>query len=529
MAEANNQQEPQQGQSFVWGLLRMMLVYFLVSSVVKVFTGQKTQSEPANTNSFQNLLNEGDFWELDVFLVSENKTSKLPVWSLESKSYDYSPLNSESKSINITLTPYMQNNGTVFLETKFKTFSTKLNKTFAFTSSRELTTYDSILMEETVNLIAGEPTPQTKNSKEKAMHWKPSVDIYVVVDSNVYPSFPPQLISSIQTYENYYMPIVDPSDFWVLKEHMIPLNESISEVPLTISVSTAWVYKYLMIKQFQESQTMGDVYGVSSKHEYDLMKRMFLETNPYFLGLTMVVSMVHMLFEFLAFKSEIEFWKGREDLRGLSTNMLVYNFIASIVVFLYLMDTEETSWAIWLPMGIGIAIDFWKLNKGFDISLKPVFPFISVKGKESHKAGGTESLDNKATKFLFFMLMPCIACYSIYSLFYDEYRSWYSWVIGSLARFIYTAGFIMMTPQLYINYKLQSVAHMPWKVLTYRALNTFIDDMFAFIIAMPTMHRLACFRDDIIFVVYLYQRWKYRVDPNRHYLEQDAEPKEKTN
>jgi hypothetical protein len=77
----------------------------------------------------------------------------------------------------------------------------------------------------------------------------------------------------------------------------------------------------------------------------------------------------------------------------------------------------------------------------------------------------------------------------------------------------------MMTPQLYINYKLKSVAHMPWDVLTYRALNTFIDDLFAFIISMPTMHRLACFRDDIIFIIFLYQKYIYKVDYNRHYLD----------
>ncbi len=46
----------------------------------------------------------------------------------------------------------------------------------------------------------------------------------------------------------------------------------------------------------------------------------------------------------------------------------------------------------------------------------------------------------------------------------------------------------------------------------YKALNTFIDDMFAFIIKMPTMHRLSAFRDDIIFFIFLYQRWIYRVD-----------------
>lgn len=28
----------------------------------------------------------------------------------------------------------------------------------------------------------------------------------------------------------------------------------------------------------------------------------------------------------------------------------------------------------------------------------------------------------------------------------------------------------MMCPQLYLNYKLQSVAHLPWRMLTYKFL-----------------------------------------------------------
>jgi len=68
---------------------------------------------------------------------------------------------------------------------------------------------------------------------------------------------------------------------------------------------------------------------------------------------------------------------------------------------------------------------------------------------------------------------------------------------------------------LYINYKLQSVEHMPQRTLFYKFLNTIIDDLFSFIIKMPTMHRISCFRDDVIFVVYLYQRYTYRVDKTR--------------
>ena len=66
--------------------------------------------------------------------------------------------------------------------------------------------------------------------------------------------------------------------------------------------------------------------------------------------------------------------------------------------------------------------------------------------------------------------------------------------------------------QLFINYKLKSVAHLPWRMMTYKvdihiyirgkakitrfsqALNTFIDDIFAFVIKMPTMYRIGCFR-----------------------------------
>ena len=51
--------------------------------------------------------------------------------------------------------------------------------------------------------------------------------------------------------------------------------------------------------------------------------------------------------------------------------------------------------------------------------------------------------------------------------------------------------------------------------MVYKSLNTFIDDLFAFVIKMPLMHRLACFRADIIFFIYLYQKWAYRVDHTR--------------
>ena len=113
--------------------------------------------------------------------------------------------------------------------------------------------------------------------------------------------------------------------------------------------------------------------------------------------------------------------------------------------------------------------------------------------------------DDKAMYYVSYVLYPLILGYASYSLVHISHKSWYSWVLASLVGAVYTFGFVMMTPQLFINYKLKSVAHLPWRVMCYKALNTFIDDLFAFIITMPTMHRLACFRDDLVFFIYLYQ------------------------
>ena len=51
----------------------------------------------------------------------------------------------------------------------------------------------------------------------------------------------------------------------------------------------------------------------------------------------------------------------------------------------------------------------------------------------------------------------------------QSHKSWYSWLLGSMVNFVYSCGFVLMTPQLFINYKLKSTAHMPWKTFMCQA------------------------------------------------------------
>jgi hypothetical protein len=69
-----------------------------------------------------------------------------------------------------------------------------------------------------------------------------------------------------------------------------------------------------------------------------------------------------------------------------------------------------------------------------------------------------------ATRYLSAALFPLVLAYSLRSLVYDKHLSWYSWAIGAATSCVYTFGFVLMCPQLYINHQLKSVSHLPWNV-----------------------------------------------------------------
>ena len=198
-----------------------------------------------------------------------------------------------------------------------------------------------------------------------------------------------------------------------------------------------------------------------------------------------------------------------------------------LVIFLYLLDNSDgTSWMILASQGFGIVLEAWKITKTANVRLRQphpnsffsFLPYVVVledKYQLSDQEKKTEEYDRIAFKYLYMVAVPLLLAYAGYSLVYESHKGWYSFVIETLVGSVYAYGFLMMVPSLYINYRLKSVAHMPSKAMTYKFLNTFIDDLFAFTIKMPTLHRLATLRDDVIFFVWLYQKWAYRVDYSR--------------
>ena len=121
--------------------------------------------------------------------------------------------------------------------------------------------------------------------------------------------------------------------------------------------------------------------------EGEEMRRMFLDTHPYLLYATSVVSLLHIVFDFLAFKNDIAFWEGRKSFEGLSLRYTLVNALSQIVVVLYLAN-EKTSKLVLVPALIGCVVEWWKVSRAFAVTLtanddRPWYRRISL--EERHK------------------------------------------------------------------------------------------------------------------------------------------------
>ncbi|GAA6001395.1 hypothetical protein JCM10207_006646 [Rhodosporidiobolus poonsookiae] len=413
------------------------------------------------------------------------------------------------------------------------------------------------------NLLSGKAETEEEEKKRKEEEEiedkkiRPIVSFYhqnislALVDATnpvPYENLPPPVKEHIHVARNgdktfdgkqAYFPPLFANDFWLLQGHMHPINESTTRLPLRVELAPMSYFK------FQLFTTMGDAFGKQSQSmgggggELDEVKRMLTETNPLLLITTAIVSVLHMLFEFLAFTADVKHWRGKQDnLVGVSVRTIILNVITQTIILLYLIDqSEETNYMIILSSGMGVidlvcinsalclrsAIEAWKVTKAVDISItpypaRPFLPYkLTIKDKHvlSEDEKTTQEADKLAFKWVAWAATPLLIGWTIYSLIYQPHRSWYSFTIQTLTSFVQAFGFVQLIPMLVVNYKLKSVAHIPMKAMGYKVLSTVIDDFFSFIIKMPLLHRLACFRDDVVFLILLYQMWIYPKDYKR--------------
>lgn len=377
---------------------------------------------------------------------------------------------------------------------------------------------------------------QEKEKKKASTTGRPSThirsNVYVTLLNDLYSvsqaDVPPEMAPLIRVNRNQQiLPILQTDTFNTRLKDLVPVTRNTTEFTFSFHYKPVGVGKLrLMLLMEHATQALLTI-GFATK-DIDEVKGIFSDTNVYLLCGTIFVSSIHMLFDFLSFKNDVAFWRKKQSYEGLSSRTTMWRAFSQIVIFFYLLD-ENTSYLVLVPVGLGTLIELWKCKKILRLELS--FSGLvrrkleqvdrrngdqaGVKSGQLAEEQKTDQFDRQGMRYLSYLLYPLCICGAVYSLLYQPHRSWYSWTLNSLVNGVYAFGFLFMLPQLFVNYKLKSVAALPWRAFMYKAFNTFIDDFFAFIITMPTAHRVACLRDDIVFIIYLYQRWLYPVDKSR--------------
>ncbi|KAG5639698.1 hypothetical protein H0H81_005881 [Sphagnurus paluster] len=236
-------------------------------------------------------------------------------------------------------------------------------------------------------LLGGSDTSQTEEEETEEVveadyivpHWHRNVTLALVSDGVKIPyaTLPPPVAEYVRLVPDrrdetgttgFYNPIIFPNEFWHLREHYIEINSTTPSLPLKIVFQPMTFFKFqlfaAMTNGFKEAAKQQ---GAGASAELDEIKRMFIETNPWFLGLTGLVSLLHVVFEMLAFKSDVSHWRQKKEMVGIITNVFI-----QIVILLYLIDNNEnTSWMILFGSGMGVLVEAWKVTKAVDISVIP--------------------------------------------------------------------------------------------------------------------------------------------------------------
>nr|CAD7579375.1 unnamed protein product [Timema californicum] len=153
---------------------------------------------------------------------------------------------------------------------------------------------------------------------------------------------------------------------------------------------------------------------------------MFLTTGPVHNSTNpSIVLFPQLLFDFLAFKNDVSFWRHTENMAGLSSRTIAWRAFSQSIVFLYLLD-EKTSLLVLIPSGIGVIIETWKVQKMLKVS--PTFygwlPWLQFTSRGTSEAEQkTQQFDAESMRYLSYLLYPLCVGGALYSLLYEPHKS----------------------------------------------------------------------------------------------------------
>lgn len=343
---------------------------------------------------------------------------------------------------------------------------------------------------------------------------------------------------TLYKHDKLFLPYTYLTDFWTMLSELKPVEKFINQsdsqnithsnikVKINFKFITMFYFKYMRGIEMNSEMMENNFHVPASK---DLFVELLKNNSAIYLTIMLVVNLLHSVFSFLGFASDITYYKNLKQLDGLYTKHLFFHLFHLAITFLYVY-IEGANFIVKIELFVALAIEIWKFRKIFELQLTPKrFPYFTIKYKINFRKNNSKNYETEAVGLMMkYIFGPVAILYLSYRIYYYKNLlaiSLFKFVIEYIFFLMNLFGFILLTPQIYLNYKLKSVKHLPLKALTYKFLNTIIDDLYAFAVKTPTLYRVFCFKDDLIFVIYIIQIVIYRNNRRNENDEDEGEEK----
>lgn len=550
----NPQGEPRQEEeqsSFFTKLMKYLLIFYIVSSVTKYFQKNNTQIP-----GLSNILSNGTLLNVDFYisprLVNYHKLKQLtPIHTIKNITYlypneSYDKVTHEGMEVNITIDtsnfPEVNKNASLYLYADIRPSNAEEAESVmgkfgsshgVFTQSLNLFQYiedlsgiirqsdmmndvESASYKQDDTRMIGE-NETNLNETITSLYYSPDIYFYLITmnDREELTTFEELRIMGHLNRLNYQTNIFAPStyltDFWTMTSELQPVKRS-KECLLNLSLN----FKYLtnfFLKQMKgieiNDKFMKDKLEVHGSR--DILVELIKNNSMTYLSIIFTVNILHTLFSVLGFASDISYYKNLKNLDGVYTKYIFFNMFHMLITFIYI-TIQGANFLVKVELFVSAAVEVWKLRKIFSVNFDRVFPFVHVSYKINFKQEKSRDFENEAVKLTMkYIFTPVAILYLSYRIYYyNNKKTLVIFVIEYIYFLLSLFGFVLLTPQIYLNYKLKSVEHLPFKALTFKFLNTIIDDLYAFAVKTPTLYRIFCFKDDVIFVIYIIQVCLYK-------------------
>ncbi|CAJ1062084.1 cleft lip and palate transmembrane protein 1-like protein isoform X1 [Xyrichtys novacula] len=450
--------------------------------------------------------------QMSVFTCLEPDNSQL---TLAVKIDPFNPYAAFERQINVSLPEETCANGTLYAVVYVhKAGVSPLEDSREVHYAALLTTYITPTHTEGQRDTEKRPSHRSENP---VSHWRPHLSITIMSEDFTFSKA--GLPSDVRRYmrvsqdgrQMIYLPLLLINELSFRVRDLKVISRDTVQLPLTVS------YEGISLRGFRFWVHLQDVvyalrqFGFTEEN-IDEIKETLAGSNLYLLVLTALITALQLICEFLALKNDISSWRKKKSMAGMSRKSVQWRSLSTLLIFLHLL--EETSLLVLLPVGLGACVEVWKVFKVFKIQFQWRGSKLHV-NKLDEEERKTVEYDTQASRYLSYLVYPLCISGAIFSLAYLRQKNYYSWLINSLVTGVYALGFLSMAPQLFINHKLKSVNHLQGTVLMYRGVNTLISDLcscasfFSSSGSFSSSHQLSCFRDELFFFLYLYQRRRY--------------------